>query len=368
MIVYYEDSILSYIASIRSYFGLNSSYKQNTKFSDYINYINPRKIVLFLVDGLGANFVWKKLDDQDFLKDHMKFKTSTVFPSATTAATTSIRTGKSPCENAWIGWSQYFKEYNDQIICFRNKGFYSEKIYDEDVGHKLLPVQYIEDELNDKGIKAKTVFPSFIKGGSEDINGICNQTLAAVNKDECRFVYAYWDKYDSYMHEHGPNSKICDAYLKHINYELENLSNKLPDDTLLVVTGDHGQVEVHEEINLCGSKYEKYFRLKPCLEPRAYTFYIKEGMAQDFEVEFKNEFEDKFILLSHEQVLDTKLFGDRDLHPKFEEYIGEYLAIAKTNSIFAYKENYVEPFKGQHGGMMDDEMMIPIIVNKKIPL
>ena len=114
--------------------------------------------------------------------------------------------------------------------------------------------------------------------------------------------------------------------------------------------------------------YEKYFRLKPCLEPRAYTFYIKEGMAQDFEVEFKNEFEDKFILLSHEQVLDTKLFGDRDLHPKFEEYIGDYLAIAKTNSIFAYKENYVEPFKGQHGGMMDDEMMIPIIVNKKIPL
>ena len=365
MITYYDESILSYVASIRRYFGLSSSYEPNTKFSSLINESKPKKLFLMLVDGMGANLINKKLPEDAFLKKHMVYQTTTVFPSTTTAATTSIRNGKAPCENAWIGWIQYIKEIDDHIIPFYGKGFYNDIQYDEDLMYKIAPVTFIEDELNAKGIKSRIMFPSFMEDGYEDFNAMCDDLNKYSHSDEYSFIYAYWDKYDSYMHEHGPNSNICNSYLGHINSVLENLANNLAEDTMLVVIADHGQIDIKEEYNICGSKYDKYLSRRPSLEPRAMAFYIKDGMQDEFEKEFKKEFEDRFVLLSHQQALDTNLFGDRTYHQRFEEFIGDYIAIGKSNTVLAYKEELIPSMKGQHAGMCDDEMMIPIIVYQK---
>lgn len=53
------------------------------------------------------------------------------------------------------------------------------------------------------------------------------------------------------------------------------------------------------------------------------------------------------------------------MHPKFEEFIGDYLAIAISNKgiAYSYKSNR---FVSNHAGMTKQEMKIPIItINKK---
>ena len=365
MIVYYDESILSYVASIRRYFGLSSEYEPNTKFSNLISSKKPKKIFLLLVDGMGANLINNKLPEDSFLRKNMIFKTTTVFPSTTTAATTSIRNGKAPNQNAWLGWIQYFKEVNDFVIPFRNKGFYNDKTYGDNFAYNIIPVSFTEDELKKSLIKSKTLFPAFMEDGCDDFDTMCNRLIDHSKNSEYEYVYAYWDKYDSYMHEHGPSSKICDAYLEYINYEIERVANNLSDDTMLIVIADHGQIDVKEEYNLYGSKYQKYFRNKPSLEPRAMTFYIKDEYKDEFEKEFKNEFEDRFVLLTHKQVLETHLFGDKQNHLRFEEFIGDFIAIGKGNTILAYKEQPIPSMKGQHAGMLEDELMVPVIVYQK---
>ena len=365
MITYYDESILSYIASIRGYFGLSSSYNPNSKFSNLINSKKPKKVILFVVDAMGANLINKKLPEDSFLRKNIVYKTRTVFPSTTTSATTSIRNGKAPCENGWIGWIQYIKEIDDEIIPFHGRGFYNDKQYDKDLMYKIAPVTFIEDELNRIGVKARILFPSFMEDGCEDIDSMCKRLIGLNLENEYKFIYAYWDKYDTYMHEYGPSSKICDAYLNHINYEIENLANNLDDETMLIVTADHGQIDVKEEYNICGSKYDKYLYRKPALEPRAMTFYVKDGMQDEFEKTFKQEFEDRFVLLTHKQALDMNLFGDRPYNERFEEFIGDFIAIGKANTILAYKEELTPSMKGQHAGMTDDEMLVPIIVYQK---
>lgn len=365
MIVYYDESILSYIASIRRYFDLSSSYEPNQKFSSLIENKKPKKIFLMLVDGMGANLINNKLAEDSFLRKNMVFKTTTVFPPTTTAATTSVRNGKAPCENGWLGWTQYIKEIDDTIIPFFGKGFYNDKDYGRDLMYKTVPVTFIEDELKQKGVSARILFPTFMEDGCEDFDTMCNRLIDYSHCDEYQFIYAYWDKYDTYMHEHGPSSKICDAYLAHINYEIERLAQNLDEDTMLVVVADHGQVDVKEEYNIYGSKYEKYLNQKPALETRATAFYIKDEYKDEFRKEFINEFEDRFVLLDHQQVLDTHLFGDRENHPRFEEFIGDYIAIAKANTVFAYKQEPTPSLKGQHAGMCEDELMIPVIVYQK---
>ena len=365
MIVYYDESILSYVASIRRYFGLPSEYEPNTKFSNLLSSKKPKKIFLLLVDGMGANLINQKLPEDSFLRKNMVYKTTTVFPSTTTAATTSIRNGKAPNQNAWVGWIQYFKEVKDYVIPFRGKGFYNDKDYGKNLAYNIIPVTFTENELKKKGMNTKVLFPSFEEGGFEDFDSLCNKLIEYSKTDEFDYIYAYWDKYDTYMHEHGPSSKICDAYLSHINYEIERIANNLNEDTMLVVVADHGQIDVKEEYNFYGSKYQKYFKNKPSLEPRAMTFYIKDEYKEEFEKEFKNEFEDRFVLLTHKQVIDTRLFGDKDNHPRLEEFIGDFLAIGKANTILAYKEKTIPSMKGQHAGMLEDELMVPIIAFQK---
>lgn len=49
-------------------------------------------------------------------------------------------------------------------------------------------------------------------------------------------------------------------------------------------------------------------------------------------------------------------------HPRFEDFLGDYLAIGINDvSIFNSREE-VNQFIGMHAGMTEKEMMIPLIV------
>ena len=367
MIVYYDESILTYVSSIRKYYGLDSSYPSNKKFDEIINTNKPKKIFLFLMDGMGVNLIERKLPEDSFLRRNLKFKTQTVFPPTTTAATTSIRNGKAPNENGWLGWTQYIKEFDDVLIPFLGIGYYNGKKYGNrgDI-EKLIPITDTETELNSIGIKARKLFPEFEEDGCFTLDRMCERLIDYSKSDEYQYIYAYWDKYDTLMHMHGPNSKIADSYLEFVNDELENLANNLDEDTMLVITADHGQIEVKENYNLYASKYDKYFLRKPALETRCQCFYLKDGTSEQFEKEFKEEFEDRFVLLDKKQVLDTHLFGDLENANRFEEFLGDYIAIAKSNTVFVYEDSPKKhPLLGQHAGMMDDEIMIPVIIYQK---
>jgi len=362
MIVYYDESILSYIASIRNYLGLDSSYKSNSKFDAYIKERKPTDFILFLIDGMGANLIEQKLPEDSFLRKNMFKKVQTVFPPTTTAATTSIRNGKAPNENAWLAWSQTVKEVNDVVVPFLGCSYYGDESYGgRGFFESVIPVTSTESDLNNIGKNARKLFPSFEEDGCEDIDNMCNRLIGYSKDKQYDYIYAYWDKYDTYCHEYGPSSKVCDSYLLHINYQLERLANNLSDGTMLVIVADHGQVDINRVDNLYGSKYEKYFYQKPDLETRCIGLYIKDEYKEEFEKVFMEDYEEEYILLNHPQVLDTHLFGDLDNHPRFEGFVADYVAIAKKHMSFSYDSNNSFKLKGHHAGMHLDELMIPVI-------
>ena len=363
MLVDYKDGILSYIASIRNYFKLESSYEPNKELDEVFTYKKPNKVFLYLIDGMGANLIEKKLPKDSFLRKNMLYKTKTVFPATTTAATTSIRNGQAPNENAWLAWTQYVEEVNDNIIPFKNTGYYSNNKYDNGYFSKLVPVKFTEDELNEKGIKAKTVFPNFMEDGFDDIDSQINELIRCSNEEDYRYIYAYWDKYDTYMHEYGPSDKICDSYLLHINYQIERLAQNLSEDTLLIVVADHGQIDVKRYYDFRNSEFVKMFYRLPSFETRAQSFYVKDEYKKEFEELFNKTFKEDFILLDKKQVFERKIFGDKESHPKFEEFLGDYLAIAISDMSFVSIDK--EFIKGHHAGLCDDETAIPVIVYMK---
>lgn len=365
MIVDYEESILSHVSALRAYYGLDSSCRPDRKLMALLEEKRPQKIFLILIDAMGSKLIERKLPEESFLRRNMSWTATTVFPTTTTAATVSIQNGRTPAENGWLGWSQYLREVDDIVVPFLSKAYYGGKPYEPGIFSRYVPVANTVTELDEKGIKARILNPSFDPDGCESLEEMCERLKDYSHTDEYSYIYAYWDRYDSLMHMNGPDAGICDDYLKQIDKTLEKLSEEIAEDTLLVITADHGQIQVEREYDLYNSKYKKYFSRRPSLECRAMSLCINKGMEEEFEKEFKNDFEDDYILLSYDQVRTLKIYGDGPEHPRLKEFVGDYLAIAKGHMSFRYREYYRENIPGDHAGMCEDELMIPIITYMK---
>ena len=63
-------------------------------------------------------------DKNDFLVKNVRRPISSVYPSTTVAATTVATSGLPPVSSGWIGWHQYFKEYDEDFIMFFDSSYY----------------------------------------------------------------------------------------------------------------------------------------------------------------------------------------------------------------------------------------------------
>jgi hypothetical protein len=52
-------------------------------------------------------------------------------------------------------------------------------------------------------------------------------------------------------------------------------------------------------------------------------------------------------------------------HPRFEEFIGDYLAVAISDVAIFNSREEAKQFIGAHAGMTEKEMMVPLIVVEK---
>ena len=136
----YEHNLLNVSASLHRWYGLPSEYEGNRSVDAWLNQHHFRTIIALLIDGMGTEILKPKLKENSFFRTFLSDSVSTVYPPTTTAATTSFLTGKSPRENGWLGWNQYFADEDDQIILFRHHSEYGTGEYPDDFAERHLPI------------------------------------------------------------------------------------------------------------------------------------------------------------------------------------------------------------------------------------
>lgn len=360
----YEKGILQASATLFHYFGVENPYQDDEVIKKWLDEHQFKQVFALLIDGMGTSLLEEYLPEDSFLRRYHAETISTVYPPTTVAATSSFITGRSPKENGWLGWSQYFKEKDDEIILFYESGMYSKIDYAGFVnGH--IPVAKNYDVFNAHGVKADSIWPHF--GPSNPCNSIeeIMDTIVELSKDsELKFVYAYWDAFDQMLHVKGPSANEPKRYLQKINKVVEKAVKKLPKDTGLLILADHGQIDVGEVFDISlDDKFCSYLRHRPTLEARTIAFHIKEDKFKEFEDYFNKTYGEHFELLTHKEVMDKELFGPGEASPYFEEYIGDYLAISKDMSEISFGDRDV---KGDHAGRTIEEEMIPIILYPEV--
>ena len=176
-------------------------------------------------------------------------------------------------------------------------------------------------------------------------------------------IYAYDGNPDHLMHEKGTRHPEVLAVIQAINQEVEAFAAGLPEDSLLLITADHGLVDADYKY-LCDHPAITDCLLRPfSVEGRAASFFIREGMHKPFEQAFRRAFQEHFILMTTEEFLEKGFLGPGAEHPSLRTMLGDYMALAIDNSCLAMQPGNYDRV-GVHAGLTRGEMEVPLIVGE----
>ena len=72
-----------------------------------------------------------------------------------------------------------------------------------------------------------------------------------------------------------------------------------------------------------------------------------------------------FLLISREEALKSNLFGVGEKHKRIDDMLGDYLIVAISDKVLfqEYEDGVLYPrFLGTHGGLTQEEMLVPLIL------
>ena len=323
-----------------------------------------KNIVFICFDGMGIYPMKQNLDGDDILSLNTKDVLTSTFPSTTTNATTSLLQNKLPAEHGWFGWSLNFEKINRNINIFpKVDSWTGEKV--EITNSPISGRDYYFDNAN-SNYEINTVFPSYVEVLHPERNYTFSNLYEFIDYiEECcskegnQFIYAYYPDPDATMHVNGVTSIEAKRVFAEIVEEVERLY-KNTKDTLIIISADHGQVDINDWIPLYEDKeIMDMLEIYPYLEARAVSFKVKEDKKQDFEKLFTKKYGEDFILYPAKELIDKGFFGKGDKC----YLLGDYIAIGT----YTKKQMLLTPtshaYKGHHTSLTE-EMEIPLIILK----
>ncbi len=363
MITYpnYDRSILSIASSVLNHFGVKDcQHKTLPEFDELLNK-DYKNIIVMLFDGLGVSAINEHLNENDFLRKHFVSQISSVFPSTTVAATTSIESGYSPAETGWLGWDLYFDEIGENVAVFRNAlQKNGEPAADFNVAWKYIPYKRIFERIEEVNGKGTAYYVSpFSKHHIKSVPDICEVIKQLSKEEQKKYIYSYWYQPDKAMHDYGVKSREAHEQILMINKEVEQLCKQLK-NSLVIITADHGLCDGVNEYLEDYPKLSAMLKVPPSIEPRALSFFVKDGKQEEFKTEFNKHFGDDFKLMTKEEVFAENLLGFGKPHPRTYDFVGDFLAVAiGGKSLFIEREE--RSFIGVHAGLTEEEMTVPFI-------
>lgn len=380
----YDKSIINITASILHYFGCDHHYPALPELSE--EYLDKFDNIVFIVaDGLGAELLKHHLPATSLLRENTVSSLTSVFPPTTSAAISSLLSGVSPLEHGIIGWTLYFKEYFklidflplhdtstgeplSELYSDIHEKFHFESIFK--IIHDLKPE--IEQHYVTPDFLANSKYTKMASHSAEmytytDVDSALNYIDKTIkNSSNKKLFYCYTNEPDKSMHKLGVDNDDIKEIIEKIESYVEELRNHLKGTkSLIIVTADHGMIEVGDSIYANEEKSLWESLILPTFpEPRFISCFLHQDKVSEF-LEFAHAHKDDFLLMSKSEFLSKVLLGRGKPHPRVINMLGDYLLIAKGNKAIQTKypqSHNTFKFKAMHAGLTEKEMIVPLIL------
>ncbi len=368
---YNKENIIDLLRVIYNYCGMN--YKETLSMKHLKRHVVDKKhIVLILVDGMGVDLL-NKMPNKRLFYNNKKEDIQTLFPTATGCILTSLATAEYPSTTGVFGWYGYNRKFDLNYYTLLTK---ERRSYD-DLNIDLKKIFKHQSVLNNLKRNTSVLQPNHllnsqytrfyasdsIRRGYDNYDEMIELIKKDILSEDSTFTYSYIPFVDTLEHQNGPYNSLVYEEVEKIENSLEKLL-PLNSDTEIIIIADHGQIPIYDIVYMDLNKYDKFFYAYPAIDTGTSTFFVKEGMEKEFELEFKKDFDDSLILFKTEELIEEKMFGKRMTKHAINS-LGEYVSLCKRNKAFYsdYHKLDASP-KGNHTGLFSEELMIPLIVLK----
>ncbi|MCU1369276.1 MAG: putative Type phosphodiesterase/nucleotide pyrophosphatase [Ilumatobacteraceae bacterium] len=328
--------------------------------------LDASQVVLLVLDGLGWDQLQERRHLAPTLSSMLGGPITSVSPSTTATALTSIATGLAPGEHGVMG-------------------------YRVAVDHEVLnilrwstPVGDARKRIDPQQFQPNPAFcsqrPCIVTKAEFATSGFSGAHLAEVRFRGYRvpstmavelrgalragepFVYVYYDGIDKVAHEYGL-AEHYDAELQAVDRLVADILGSLPRDAALVITADHGQVDVGDNLVDPHSDVLSHVSFQSG-EGRFRWLHARPGREGALLDAAQAHHSDVAWVVSRDQTVDEGWWGDR-VTDVARQRLGDVALVAHQPVSFNDAADS-GPFQliGRHGSLTPAEMYVPLLVGE----
>jgi hypothetical protein len=328
--------------------------------------------VVFLVDGLGWELLRRHRDVAPYLNalaDGADPITCGV-PSTTATSLTSLGTALAPGRHGVVGFTSRVPGTDTLLDALR---------WDQPIDpREWQPHETAFGRARASGVATTTVSKRAFEGsgltiasqrGAEyvgaDTPGERISATVHASAEPSSLVYVYEGELDSTGHAKGCQSWAWEHQLGVVDSFAQRIREALPSSTTLLVTADHGMVDVGPDQRVDVDQRPELLAGVTVFggEARFRHLYCAGGAVEAVAQAWREELGDRAIVLTRDEAVERGWFGDVDaaVRPRLGDVVVASLgdhAIVST-SRFKHESKLV----GFHGSLTPDEMLIPLLVD-----
>lgn len=363
-----------------------------------------KKVIFFFIDAFGWRFFERYAEKYNFLKtvlaQGVASKLTSQFPSTTAAHVTCMHTGLNVGQSGVYEWN-YYEPLVDEIISPLIFSYSGDKLQRDTLKQSgvpptaFFPHQTFYQTLQKQGISSHILqYQAYTPSTYSDIvfrgaqahpyrtlqDAFAHLTeLITTPSDTPAYYFLYFDRIDTICHNYGPTSKnfdeTVDACLTVIDQAFYKSIHGKTQDTLLMMSADHGQVEVNPQqvyyLNQQMPEIKSFLKvnkkgrlLVPAGSARDMFLHIKEEYLDQAVTELRQRLQRRAEVYYTRDLLAQNFFGMQEPAPVFHERVGNVVILPyKNETVWWYEEGKFDMhFRGHHGGLTPEEMEIPLLL------
>lgn len=356
------------------------------------------RVILILMDALALHRLQRWMEDgttpvwRTLAEDGILAPLTSITPSTTSAALTSFWTGQSAAVHGIVGYEMWLKEYG--VVA--NTILHAPITFQGDVGSltkagfnptEFMPLPTLGEHLAEhnistyafqhRSIARSGLSQMFLKKVSVRAFNTASdlwinvRQLVENRSHERQYIWVYWGVVDQFGHLYGPDDeRTASEFAAFSNaferFFLQRLASRAREDTLLILTADHGQIATHKDPHYDLNNHHGLTRrlhILPSGENRMAYLFIRPGQTEAVREYIERTWPNQFALLEVPYAVEKGLFGPGDPHPRLLDRLGEYILVAREHAYlwWSEKDNHL---LGRHGGLHPEEMLVPFLVTR----
>lgn len=325
-----------------------------------------RQIVLLVLDGLGWDQLTERQAHAPTLMSMNGGPITTVAPTTTATALSSITTGLTPGEHGILGYR----------MCVSGEVLNTLRwCVDGDDRRHILPPGDIQPHPGFLGQRVPVVGPyelqssAFTEAHMQGCRSVGWRSASSIPVDVAellrageRFVYAYYAGVDKVAHERGLGEHYL-SELRTADRLVGDICELLPPGAALLVTADHGQVHVGDRIehpspNLLGLVQRQSG------EGRFRWLHARRGCTpEELATAAREEFGHLAWIVTRDQAVADGWFGPQ-VHSRFLGRLGD-VALLPFEPVSFHDPDDSGPYEliARHGSLTSAEVRVPLLAH-----